>query len=186
MTPETVTPETVTPETADPGLLLGPTDDRPRHRPWLSLHDRRYFTAELEDHPAGEPLRTGQQYTIAFGVGPWSAAALATAAFPDEILAAADPAIDVFELTVQLDSDDFDILGATTRPLRVPRAGRALGKARFDIMPRHDGDCELVATVYHDGNFVHQVKLTIPVGGQVQAPVAGHDPRAAARADRGP
>jgi phosphoribosylcarboxyaminoimidazole (NCAIR) mutase len=173
VTPETVTPETVVPDIPDPGLLLGPTDDRPAGSPPpAEPADRRYFTAELEDHPAGEPLRTGQQSTIAFGVGPWSATALATAAFPDEILAAADPAIDVFQLTVQLDSDDFDILGATTRPLRVPRAGRGLGKARFDIMPRHDGDCELVATVHHDGNFVHQVKLTIPVGGQVQAPVA--------------
>jgi hypothetical protein len=161
-------PETVVPDSADEGLLLGPTDNGPPEAE--PPDDRRYFNAELEDHPADEPLRTGQQYTIAFGVGPWSAAALVTAAFPDEVLRAADPAIDVFELTVQLDSDDFDILGAATRPLRVPRVGRSLGKARFDIMPRHDGDCELVATVYHDGNFVHQVKLTIPVGGKVQAP----------------
>jgi hypothetical protein len=160
--------ESIVPGPPDEGLLLGPTDNGPPAAE--PPDDRRYFNAELEDQPAGEPLRTGQQYTIAFGVGPRSAAALATAAFPDEILLAADPAIDVFELTVQLDSDDFDILGDATRPLRVPRVGRSLGKARFDIMPRHDGDCELVATVYHDGNFVHQVKLTIPVGGQVQTP----------------
>jgi len=134
--------------------------------------ERRYFLAELEDHPAGQPLTMGEQYTIAFGVGQWSAAALAAAAFPDEVLAAADPAIDVFALTVQLNSDDFAILGEATRPLRVPRAGgRSQGKVRFDVMPLHDGDCQLVASVYHDGNFVHQVKLTIPVGGQVQAPV---------------
>jgi hypothetical protein len=148
---------------ADSGLLGPAAEEEPA--------DRRYFVADLEDHPKGQPLRRGGQYTIAFGVGPLSASALAAAAFPDEILAAADPAIDVFELTVQLDSDDFDILGAATRPLRVPRTGTSLGKARFDVRPRRDGDCQLVASIYHDGNFVHQVKLTIPVGGQVQAPV---------------
>ena len=163
--------ETIVPGPPGEGLLLGPTDNGPPGNgpPAAEPPDPRYFNAELEDQPADEPLRTGQQYTIAFSVGPQSATALVTAAFPQEVVFA-DPAIDVVELTVQLDSDDFEILGDARRPLRVPRTGRSQGKARFDIVPRHDGDCQLVATVYNNGNFVHQVKMTIPVGGQVQAP----------------
>ena len=72
---------------------------------------------------------------------------------------------------MQLDSDDFEIFGESTRPLRVPRTGRSLGKARFDIAPRHNGRCRLVASVHYQGNFVHQMELTIPVGGDRRAPV---------------
>lgn len=72
-------------------------------------------------------------------------------------------------LTVQLDSDDFEILGEFTRPLRVPRTGRSLGKARFEVAPRRNGRCRLVASVHYKGNFVHQMQLTIPVGGRKAA-----------------
>jgi hypothetical protein len=133
--------------------------------------DQRFFLAELDDHPPGQPLKKGDQYEIAFSVGPSSASATAQSPFPDETLAAADKDIDVFNLTVQLDSDDFEIFGDTARPLRVPRTGRSLGKARFDVAPRRDGDCRLVASVHYQGNFVHQMELTIPVGGSRQVPV---------------
>jgi hypothetical protein len=131
--------------------------------------EQRFFLAELEDHPKGEPLRKDDQYTIAFSVGPSTLTAIAQQLFPDETLAAADPGIEVFELTVQLDSDDFEILGDSTRPLRVRRTGRSLGKARFEIAPRRDGDCRLAASVHFQGNFIHQMKLTIPVGGREAA-----------------
>jgi hypothetical protein len=133
--------------------------------------DQRFFLAELDDHPPGQPLKKGDQYEIAFSVGPSSASATARSRFPDETLAAADKDIDVFDLTVQLDSDDFEIFGDTARPLRVPRTGRSLGKARFDVAPRRDGDCRLVASVHYQGNFVHQMELTIPVGDSRQVPV---------------
>jgi CHAT domain len=124
---------------------------------------QRFFRAELEDHSADQPLVKDEQYTAAFSVGPSSGAALAQSIFPDDTLAAADEAIEVFDLTVQLDSDDFEIFGPVTRPLRVPRTGRSLGKARFDIAPRRNGDCHLTASVHYEGNFVHQMELTIPV-----------------------
>jgi hypothetical protein len=125
----------------------------------------RFLLSEIEDHPAGEPLTMGEQYTIAFSVGPFLAAATAAIEFDEDLLARAYEASDVLALTVELDSDDFDILGDATRTLRVPRTGRSLGKARFDIAPRRDGRCLLVASVYYRVNFVRQLKLSIPVGG---------------------
>ncbi len=169
----------------DPGVSLARTDDQPYPRigggdgepspspeGQAQPEDQRFFRAELEDHPADQPLVKDEQYTAAFSVGPPSATAVAQRKFPDEILAAADKAIEVFDLTVQVDSDDFEIFGAATRPLRVPRTGRSLGKARFDIAPRRDGDCRLAASVHYQGNFVHQMELTIPVGVGAEAPVA--------------
>jgi hypothetical protein len=133
--------------------------------------EERFFLANIEDHPQGQPLTRGDQYEIAFSVGPSSGSATAQSPFPDRVLAAADPEIDVFDLTVQLDSDDFDIFGGPTRQLWVPRTGRSQGKARFDISPRRDGDCQLAASVHFQGNFMHQMQMTIPVGGHLQAPV---------------
>jgi hypothetical protein len=132
--------------------------------------DQRFFLAELESHPKDQPVRQGDQYTIAFSVGPPLDTAIAESPFPDELLAA-EKGVDVFDLTVQLDSNDFEIFSEPTQRLRVPRAGRSLGKARFDIAPRHDGDCQLAASVHYKGNFLHQMNLTILVGDQQPAEI---------------
>ena len=181
----------------DPPASLARTDDQPYPHVGggdgetspspedpAQRQDQRFFRAEIEDHPADQPLIKDEQYTTAFSVGPSSGTAVAQSEFPDETLAAADKAIEVFDLTVQLDSDDFEIFGEATRPLRVPRTGRSLGKARFDIAPRRNGDCRLAASVHYQGNFVHQMELTIPVGTVGEAPVAvstrGRPPESAA------
>ena len=134
----------------------------------MTRPDQRFFLAELEDHPT-LPLKKAEQYTIAFSVGLPFVGVIGAELFPDEIWAAAAKGVDVFDLTVQLDSDDFEIFGERTRPLRVPRTGRSLGKARFDITPRRNGHCRLVASVHYRGNFVHQMELAIPVGGRRKA-----------------
>jgi hypothetical protein len=148
-----------------PGYEEPVPSDQSRPRGKAERPDQRFFLADLEDHPKGQPLKKDNQYTIAFSVGPSSDTAIAERIFPDEILGTADPDVEIFDLTVQLDSDDFTIFSDATRPLRVPRTGRSLGKARFDIAPRHDGDCQLTASVHYKGNFVHQMGLTILVGG---------------------
>jgi hypothetical protein len=149
--------------------------------------EERLFIARIADHPPGQPLIKDEQYEIAFSVGFASDPADASSVFRDDLLAAADPAIEIFDLAVQLDSEDFEILGDAVRPLRVPRTGRSRGKARFDVSPRHDGDCQLVASVHYQGNFVHQMQMTIRAGGQLPAPVEvesrGRPPESAANLD---
>ena len=50
-----------------PGLLSpGGSEDEP------AQPDQRFFAAEVEDYPQGQPLRKDDQYTIAFSVGPSS------------------------------------------------------------------------------------------------------------------
>jgi hypothetical protein len=146
--------------------------------------DERFFMAELEDHPMEQPLRAAEQYTIAFSVGTPLPSVIAKTPFADETLAAAWKDVEELNLTVQLDSDDFEILGDSTRPLRVPRTGKSRGKARFDIAPRHDGECRLVASVNYEHNFVQQMDVTILVGGRgrasIQASGRGRPPNSAA------
>lgn len=133
---------------------------------------RRVFAAEFEDHPLSQPLKLDEQYTIAFSVGPSSVNAFAAESpWPEDLLAKAYGDSEVLELAVQLDSDDFEIFSDAVQRLRVPRTGRSRGKARFDIAPRRNGRCELVASVDYKGNFVHQMKVTITVGGAGQAAV---------------
>jgi FtsP/CotA-like multicopper oxidase with cupredoxin domain len=125
----------------------------------------RVFQAELEDHAAGEPLEVGTGYTIAFSVadvaGP---AALASSWVSDTLLSPSDNDAATAELTVQVDSNDFALVSEHTRRLLVPRTGRSLNKARFDVVPLREGPAELTATLHSDGNFVHQLHLTLPVG----------------------
>jgi hypothetical protein len=59
------------------------------------------------------------------------------------------------------------------RPLRVPREGRSLGRARFDLKPLHEGVCTVTATIDLSGNFLTQLELQLPVGGDAEvAPAA--------------
>ena len=124
--------------------------------------EQRFLLADLEDEPT--PVKKDEWFIIAFSVGPWAGAAFARSPWPDATLQAAYQSADVLELTVQLDSEDFEI-NDRTAILRVPRTGRSHGKARFDVAARHDGRCKLVATVHYNGNFVHEMDLVIPVGG---------------------
>src|SRR6185436_9099798 len=74
-------------------------------------------------------------------------------------------------LTVQLDSDDFEI-SPRTRSLPVPAQGRSVSPARFEISPRHDGRSTLNATVHKDRNFIQEIRISFEVG--AASPAAMH------------
>ncbi|MEV6426342.1 CHAT domain-containing protein [Nocardia sp. NPDC051463] len=134
-------------------------------------HEERFFHANLEDHDNTQPLRLDEQYTIAFDVGSSSNSVTVEGVWPEDVFVGADTSINMFALTVQLDSPDFEILGPRTRPLRLPRTGPSRGKARFEIAAVREGLCQLIATTHLDGNFVSQMKLTLQVGGSAPASV---------------
>jgi hypothetical protein len=127
----------------------------------------RYFNADIEDHDLTQPLRVGDPYTVAFDIG-----------LAPRQLTAGSPPLPQFnfpalgsdsplrELTVQVSSQDFELLGdVTQRPLQLPEEGPSRGKARFDVSPRHTGTAVLTATVSYQGNFITQLELSCPVGG---------------------
>jgi hypothetical protein len=121
---------------------------------------RRWISAELEDHNSEVPLHLGETYTLAFGVdvekNPWSVA-------DAQLLYNFSEGEDLAVLSVRVESDDFEI-GDKSRPLRLPRQGRAKGKARFDIIPLKDGPCVLTATIDKEGNFIQDMTITFHVG----------------------
>ncbi len=53
----------------------------------------------------------------------------------------------------------------------MPRSGKSLNKARFDISPLHDGASTITATLHKDGNFLQNIVITFTVGGTVAVPI---------------
>ncbi len=129
--------------------------------------EKRWINAEIEDHDKHEPLQLGEVYTLAFDVDTeLRAAAVGAAGFdyhfrPDEQLVT---------LTVQLQSDDFEIY-TEPQKLRVPRTGKSKGKARFDIEARHEGEGVLNAIFLKDGNFIQLLMLKLHTGAAGQTGV---------------
>lgn len=125
---------------------------------------QRWINAEIDDHAPDEPLVVQHWYTLAFDVDvARRAAAVGVAPLSEKNLFPAGT--EEVMLTVQLDSADFDI-PVSTSPLRLPRAGKSHTKARFEILPRHNGPSALNATIHKDGNFIQQMELTFDVGAQ--------------------
>ena len=150
----------VTPEAFEGEVVRtwNPLPDEPEESP------QRFFRMDVEGLERDEPLREDRDYTIAIGVALDPGPLIGSTAFPDEALADVYASVDLVELTVQLDSPDFEIIGRNTAALRVPRTGPSRGKARFDVSPRHGGDCRLTASVHYAGNFLAQINASIPVG----------------------
>ncbi len=130
---------------------------------------QRWINAQIEDLQPGEALEVNHWNTLAFDVDDVQHAdAVGTLPFKNADLFRGDE--DEVVLTVQLDSDDFE-LSERARPMRVPRSGRSHTKARFDVSPKHDGAGTIVATITRDNNFIQQMTLRFVVGAKQQAPM---------------
>ena len=76
---------------------------------------------------------------------------------------------DEVQLTVQLDSADFEI-SDQKRPLRIPRAGRSRGEGtRFRYFRDTTGPQLSRQQFTRTGNFVQQMELTFDVGVTLEA-----------------
>ena len=136
--PVAAEPPEATPPRPQPGLLDGglPSEET-EAPPDRGSTPPRWINAELEDREPTEPLRLGQTVTLAFDIDVRARqTALGVTRLAD--VALFPPGVDEVDLTVQLDTDDFDV-AEHVRPLRLPRTGRSRGKARFDITPRARG-----------------------------------------------
>jgi hypothetical protein len=126
---------------------------------------QRWINARIEDHPDDTPLQVAQTYTLAFAVEAQASSNLAGGgSAPSELPAAAAE----YVVKVQLDSPDFRI-DDPVRSLRIGADGLSAGKARFDIVPLHDGAGAITATILKYGNFVQQMVLTLRVGDAAHA-----------------
>ena len=122
----------------------------------------RWISGEIDDHEPDEPLAAGETYTIAFGVDTVQRAkAVGEAQFND---ASAFPeGVDEIELTVDLQSTDFDITPQIPT-FKLGRTGKGKTKARFTIVPKHEGRATLIATIHKERNFVQRLTIEVSVG----------------------
>jgi hypothetical protein len=133
---------------------------------------KRWINAEILEHDPAEPLHMGNVYTLAFDVDTeLRQAAVGGEEFrysfqPDETLAA---------LTIQLESDDFEIY-TDPQKLLVPQTGKSKNKARFDIEPKREGEGVINAVLLKDGNFVQLMTVRLSVGVPVQTDLLADKP----------
>jgi len=125
--------------------------------------EKRWINAELEGRGPDEPLQVGETFTIAFDVDLKSRpGAVGATLLPPTPLLFSDGE-DFVDLTVQLASQDFDIF-TEPQKLRLPRRGKSKNKARFDLSPKHEGDCILNALFLKNGNFIQLMTLKLQAG----------------------
>jgi hypothetical protein len=157
---------------------LSSTDASPKPSPSSKLAARpkdgapppelRWFTAGIRDHDGVAPLQVHTDYVLQFAISLAKTGALANAAIPAERILFEDgePTI---ELTVQLNSDDFDI-SEPTMPLVLPRRGPSLGTAAFAVRTRDARRGVIMATLLKEGNFIQQMELHLSVGATMTQP----------------
>ncbi|MDQ2869691.1 MAG: CHAT domain-containing protein, partial [Acidobacteriota bacterium] len=125
----------------------------------------RWINAQLEGRDPAEPLRVDETCTIAFDVDmeirPGTSG-------HGELMLQFPKGEDVIELTVQLSSEDFDVL-TEPQKLRVPRRGKSENKARFDIRAKREGAGILQAVFLRGGNFVQLVTVRLAVGAPLRS-----------------
>ncbi|MET1085905.1 MAG: CHAT domain-containing protein [Arthrobacter sp.] len=146
----------IEPEAAD---AVGTSDDQSPLPPSNAV--QAWLNAELEDADPTQPLLVGQTYILAFSLDQAAKHTVIASGEPFNFLF--PPGTDEVILTVQLDSDNFEVL-ERSQPLRFSRPGTDREKATFHVIPRSNGRHQLVATVHHAGNFLQQLTVTIDVG----------------------
>jgi hypothetical protein len=119
---------------------------------------QRWINAEIEDHSLDDALEINTTYTIAFDIDATRRQSAIAAGFDERGVFPAG--VDEVTLTVQLGSQHFTI-AENVRSLRVPRAGKSRGKARFEITPTKLGRAVLQAMFHKDGNFVQQMEVVL-------------------------
>jgi hypothetical protein len=159
-------------EALEPGAAPTAEEEPPQqHQRATPPPAERQWRADVTGRAQSEAYEVGQEYHLDLGITADVQGAAAVTDFEAErTLLASDPEAESFELTVQVDTEDFDIRGEVSQPLTLPREGPAI-PAGFDVVPLHTGDCTLTGTVHLEGNFVTQLELTMPVGDSARTDV---------------
>lgn len=156
----------------DFGMTLGgeeaevvpvPPAPEPAPPPPQPTADERVINAWIGDHEPGDPLQVGETYELKFNVDSPRKGVVATAAFAAEKLFA-DPNVKQVEITIVLDSDDFEIIGDDQAEIKVPRVGKSRNSATFSIVPKKNGVGEVRAIFFANGRVFQKMKIALQVG----------------------
>ena len=159
---------TSTPETVSRGGTLGVEVEGKDETPPPATEGvetepgKHYIHVEIEDHDKHKPLQLSQGYTLSIDADVvLRDAAIATTELPAATFQEGE---EIVEITVHLDSPNFEIRTKEPQTLRVPRKGRSKNKARFDIEPKHKGEGLLTAVLLKGGNFIQAITVKLQVG----------------------
>ena len=161
-----------------PPLVLTGSDSEeaaPQAQPQPEAEDDRVINAWIDDSnvKGGAPLQVGESYELKFSVESARKGVLGTATF-DAKKIFNDPNLAQVEVTVVLDSDDFEIIGEDQGAIVVPRTGKSRKNATFTVSAKQNGLGEIRALFFANNRVFQKMKLSIQVGAVAAqaAPVA--------------
>ena len=164
-------------DTNESALVLGDDEAAPP-APELApapATDDRVINAWIDDDAVrgGAALQANESYELKFSVESPRKDVISTAAIDTTALFAGLPeTVKQVEITVVLDSDDFEILGAQQDTIVLPRQGKSRKNANFTISARQNGVGQIRALFFASGQLFQKMKLTLQVGAVApQAPV---------------
>lgn len=150
----------------DPVVLGG--DERqppttPPTQPQAALDDR-VFNAWVADQSASAPLLLGQSYVLCFNVDSPRAGATTVSFDAAKAFAGLPPEVQTVDITVALESEDFEILGDDQAMLTVPRTGKSVNEVRFEIEPKRNGVGMVQAVFIANNRIFQKMTITLQVG----------------------
>jgi CHAT domain-containing protein len=116
---------------------------------------------EVDEVPAGQPLRVDEEYALAVWLDDRVSAAHSVV-FANE--RAFEQGEDQVELEVLLTSKNLTVLTSDPQRLRARRSGRSRNKVRFQIQPQRAGAAQATVVFFRNRNFVQAVMVTLGVG----------------------
>ncbi|HEU5013168.1 MAG TPA: CHAT domain-containing protein [Roseiflexaceae bacterium] len=135
--------------------------------------DDRAINAWLDGQPEDRALEVGQTYQLKFNVasprkGGVSAGFNAAGAF-----AGLPPDVQQVEITVALETEDFDISGADQQIMIVPRTGPSKNEPTFAITPKRNGPGTIDALFFVNGHVFQHMQIALQVGPVMQVTSSG-------------
>jgi hypothetical protein len=154
--------------------------------PAAPTEDERAINAWLDGQPDGKALEVGQTYHLKFNVasprtGGVSAEFNAAGAF-----AGLPPDVQQVEITVALETGDFDIAGADQQIMVVPRTGPSTNEPTFAITPKRNGLGTIDALFFANGHVFQHMQIALQVGPVMQVTSSGLTLGSALPATRAP
>ena len=135
--------------------------------------DDRAINAWLDGQPDGKALEVGSTYQLKFNVasprkGGVSAGFNAAGAF-----AGLPPEVQQVEISVALETEDFDITGKDQQIMVVPRSGPSTNEPTFAITPKRNGLGMIDALFFVNGHVFQRMQIALQVGPVMQVTSSG-------------
>jgi hypothetical protein len=137
---------------------------QPSTEPNQPAADNRVFNSWIDGQDATQALQLGQSYELCFNVDSPKAGATTVSFDAAKAFQGLPPDVQQVEITIAVDSDDFNIIGDDQQKLIVPRTGKSKNTARFTIEPKQNGAGTVHAVFIANNRIFQKMTVSLQVG----------------------